>query len=321
MTIGSLSSKSLKYQAKQLLFRHQKAYLMASGLYMVLAMVVALLQEYLPGTSPLYLLYSSVEEYSLATGVWSLDAPSASQFIQAIGGVPEAFAQLGAFLGALRVEEAGQVWMIFLPYGQLPSAIFLQILFLVLTAPMLLALLHQLWGCYRGEPKPLKQMLNWYLDLRLAGRSILLQLGLSLFQLVLSLITALPALILLVVACTTEGGLNESLLMLVLPLSCLGSIAAYTGYCLCMPVRYLLAEQPQQGIIAAVKGTLALLKGQWKAFLLLQMTFIPFQIVGLFSYGVMDLYLIPYQAMTNFLFFAHLRGEAIPETRPAMPRL
>lgn len=311
----SLRPRGLKHKARELLLQHQKPYLMMAGLYVLLTMAIYFLQSTLISSSPIYLIYSAIEDYPLQTGMWQLDSSATTGFMQAMGSIPEQYAKWGSFLFAFRVEEAGQLLMMFIPYAQIPMALLLQLLFLVLTAPMYFALLQQLWACFRGSPKPLKELLVWYLDLRLVARSVALQLSLTLLQGLLILLCSLPSTICMALGVAMDTVLGNGLLLLSMPLSLGGCVLAYLSYAALLPSRFLLAENPELGVFSAIKQGVLQVKPYITEYSYFQLTFLPLQMLSMFSYGILDLYLIPYQGMATILFLSVTRGEALPKTK------
>lgn len=66
---------------------------------------------------------------------------------------------------------------------------------------------------------------------------------------------------------------------------------------------YILAEDPEMGIIECMKESIRIMKGRKFDYFILQLSFIGWDILSILSLGIGFLFLIPYQSMTNTYFY------------------
>ena len=78
-------------------------------------------------------------------------------------------------------------------------------------------------------------------------------------------------------------------------------------------VPYILAEHPDMPYREVLKRSAALMCGhKWKAFLL-DLSFIPWHILGLITCGIVEIfYTAPYQALTSAALYRRLSGPELP---------
>ncbi|MDO4276121.1 MAG: DUF975 family protein [Eubacteriales bacterium] len=72
---------------------------------------------------------------------------------------------------------------------------------------------------------------------------------------------------------------------------------------------YLLADDLELGGIDALKVSVRMMKGKIGKYLLLQISFIPWMILSVFTLYIGLLWLMPYMEMTNVMFYRDIRGE------------
>ena len=183
-------------------------------------------------------------------------------------------------------------------------ALLIQLAVLLLSTPILYGALQQYWHILRGEPLPFRSLFSWYLDLRLTGRAVALQLLLSVWRTATSLVCMIPGLVCTILG--SQSGAPDFLVLLALPLTLLGSLAGYFCYVRLLPAQYLLARSPELGVGQALRQGLRLLKGSGRDFFLLQLSFLVWHLVSLMLYQVLDLYVVPYQHMASMLFLTAL---------------
>ncbi len=172
MSGPTLTRRELKAQAKQTLARWARPCMLASAALLLFTLLLEVVQAVTPGTSLSYFLSAAVEDYPFQTGVW-WRRDAAARLMTTVG-LPAAFGGAGTLLGALRLDAAGLVYLLLIPFQQIPMALLIQLAVLLLSTPILYGALQQYWHILRGEPLPFRSLFSWYLDLRLTGRAVAL---------------------------------------------------------------------------------------------------------------------------------------------------
>ncbi len=127
--------------------------MLASAALLLFTLLLEVVQAVTPGTSLSYFLSAAVEDYPFQTGVWRLDAGAATRLMTTVG-LPAAFGGAGALLGALRLDAAGLVYLLLIPFRQIPMALLIQLAVLLLSTPILYGALQQYWHILRGSLSP-----------------------------------------------------------------------------------------------------------------------------------------------------------------------
>ena len=99
-------------------------------------------------------------------------------------------------------------------------------------------------------------------------------------------------------------------------------IAYAVGYCVYIPVAlaldntyFLLLDFPEKKIGDILRSSFRLIKGNRKRLFLLELSFIPLQLLALLSFGVGNLWLSPYMHMTYTLFYMDLANPGSLQNR------
>ncbi len=211
---------------------------------------------------------------------------------------------LAGITAALRMDTMGLVLALQFTWQELASYTLEGILVLIMTAPLSYGALEHFDGILRKQVFPAKTLLRWYTDLHLTGRSVLLELLLALVDWVCRIVGVLPGLFLLYRVESAElepvvsGGLMgiSSLLML------LGAVLGYAVSCQLLPARYLLAHDPKRTVFSALKESLTLLKGRRRDYVVFCLSFLPWKLVSVFTYGLADVYYMPYYTLASLRY-------------------
>ena len=99
-------------------------------------------------------------------------------------------------------------------------------------------------------------------------------------------------------------------------------IAYVVGYCIYIPVAlaldntyFLLLDFPDKKIGDILRSSFRLIKGNRKRLFLLELSFIPLQLLAFLSFGVGNLWLSPYMHMTYTLFYMDLANPGSLQNR------
>lgn len=288
----TLGHRSLKSRARETMRRFVAPCLAASSALLLVSLVGTLLLGRSGGLIFPGLLDTA--QFHVGTGLWS----ASPQWLTDIG--LGSYAAQGGALAALRVESARLIMVYVLPWAQLRPWLVATVLAFLLSAPMRYGCLSQLWQVAEGHPAPPKGALAWYLDLRLTLKALGLQLVLGLWEWGAQLVCMLPAMGLMVLCAGAPG--RSPVWYLILALLVGGMLAGYYVSLLLAPARLLLARRPEGGVANALREGWTALKGRRRAFFLLQLSFLPWHLVSLFSYGVTDLVIFPYQQLSTIYF-------------------
>ena len=232
--------------------------------------------------------------FGVNTGLWS----ATPQWLAEIG--LEDYAAQGGVLAALRVEAARLILVYVLPWVQLRPFLLTSAVVLLVSAPVRYGALGQLWQVAAGTPAPPKSLFSWYLDLRLTAKALCLQLALGVWELLVQLLCLAPAALLMVRG--AEAGQGSPLWSLSLAALVGGTLAGYCAGLLLAPARLLLARTPALGVWTALRQGWSALRGRRMAFFKLQLSFLPWQLLSVFTYRVTDLMLFPYQQLASIYF-------------------
>lgn len=72
-------------------------------------------------------------------------------------------------------------------------------------------------------------------------------------------------------------------------------------------VFYILLDNPDMNIMEAIKKSWNMMKGHKLDYVILQLSFLGWMIVGIFTLGILYLWLVPYIAVTNANFYNSLK--------------
>ncbi len=118
----------------------------------------------------------------------------------------------------------------------------------------------------------------------------------------------LPAAIFVYIS-SSEGGLDSGNFIIAILLIILGfALAMYLTVALSVS-RFVMIDKPMTPVIECVKKSVELIKGQKVKMLQLQLSFIGWFLLGMFSLGVGMLWVMPYYYETMAVFYRQLRNE------------
>lgn len=72
---------------------------------------------------------------------------------------------------------------------------------------------------------------------------------------------------------------------------------------------FLLADEPKQNGIHTLEKSFSMMKGNMGKYLLLQLSFFPYWLLSLFTFGIALLWVLPYMQMASAQFYRDLSGE------------
>lgn len=297
------ASRLLKARAKETMRRSMAPCLAGSALLLAVTLAGTLLLGRTGGLVFPGLLETA--DFNVGTGLWSASA----QWLTDIG--LGSYAAQGGAVAALRVEAARLIMVYVVPWVQLRPWLITTLLVFLLSAPARYGCLSLLWRVAEERPAPPSGLLSWYLDLRLTGKALGLQLVVGLWEWAAQLLCMAPAMGLMILCSGAPG--TSPVWYLILLLMVVGLLGGFYVSLLLAPARLLLARRPERGIGDALRSGWAALAGRRGAFFRLQLSFLPWYLVSIFTYGISDLLLFPYQQLASIYFL-----DGAPE-REALP--
>ena len=285
------SSKELKREGKMTMGKTMPQWFRITLILIAVQLAAFILRAELGGTIGWYLIpLENVPD--AATGLYAME-----QGFQAI----------------FRVELMSVVAAIELTYGEIVLFLVINLVALILVAPMKLAVLERLWISFRQglvAPDKLPKATRWYTQPKLFGKAVVVELLLLLGGNVAGIVFTLPssALYVLLYGGNWLGNVMEPtpllsmLALLAVGLLILGAWLAYFLYSTLYPVAYCLAAQPSYSIGKVLKRGLASTKGARGNFVTFRLTFLLWLVISNFTYGVVDIYILPYLSFSSFLF-------------------
>ena len=295
MTEHPFQRRALKFRAKRTFFRFLRPCLACTFLLIALSLLARIFSVVSGGT--LFYTFLPQWQFPVETGIWRAD-PTAMTNLLDLMGLGE-LGSLGGIIFSIRLDGLEQVMVLPVAWRQVINLLAVQAVVLLVTSPLLYGVLGQYRGMLEGRSMPVRTIFRWYADLRLTAKALAIQIVLNLWRLVTILLLSLPGIV-----CSVLG--NESgsmaLLMLALPMVVGGLVVSYCLYLLLLPASYVLARSPEVSVGQAFSQGLALLGGRWGDYCKLNLSFLPWHILGMFFYGAPNLFVIPYVQMSNFLF-------------------
>lgn len=218
------------------------------------------------------------------------------------------------FFAALRIDAVGVGLSVAITPQVAAALVITQLLITAVVAPFKLGAMENLYTLARGSVSPFRAALQWYLDLRRAGSAILTELVLFLCWAVLCLLLSLPGLTLL---WSSNGDLDR-----MSAASWLILAALFLAHCVMTQLvlaRCQLARSPLAGPLAAFRETFRILKGRRGQYLIFRLSFLVLEFINQLTRGLFNLYLFPYQNLSDFLWLEAAEGRTPDMTVPPVP--
>ena len=198
---------------------------------------------------------------------------------------------------ALRLDEMGVGVSVAITPIMVLTVLGMQLLCAAVTAPVRLGCLHHLWAVHTKQPITPRAVFAPYADPRRSLQSVLLELLLTLIQLILQLIFCLPALYVLQDRGPTLEGFAAAGWTMTL------------GFLVCWLImtqfdlaRYLLARDEQATALSALRDNFALLRHAGGRLLRFRLSFAILEILTGLTNGVFDMFRFPYQGLATILW-------------------
>ncbi len=222
----------------------------------------------------------------------------------------------GGVTAVLRLEEMGFLAAMPLTLQKVGSVILVQTAVLALSTPLLFGALEQFSAVLKDSPQPMSILPRWYRDARLTLKSVGLNLILESAHVVLFLLGAVPGFTLFVWYSASGQAASASLLPACAILFLAGVSGAYFLYTALLPSRYLLAVEPSASIGQVLSGSFRLLRGNRRGYFAFCLSFLLWNIFVNATYGALNIFVLPYFHLANFIYLRALAGDPVSETPP-----
>lgn len=292
----SQQRRALKFRAKRTFLRFIRPCLVCTFLLILLSLLAQLFSAVSGGT--FFYTVMDVRQFPMSTGIWKADATAMTNLLALLG--LERLGDLGGLIFSVRYEDVGQVLVFPVAWRQVVDVVIIQGIVLLVTAPLSYGVLSHYRSFLEGRVRPFRTLFGWYADLRLTAKALAVQVILTLWRLLATLLCLLPGMFCFVAGTIVPNG--EIMLLLSTPVLLLGVLAGYYLYVLLLPARYVLARDPASSVPQAFSKGLGLLSGRHLEYFKLNFSFLPWHIASMLLYSVPDLFVIPYVEMSNFLF-------------------
>lgn len=290
-----LNTRELKFEGKTIIRATMALWFKLTLSFVMFGIGLELLSAQLGGTLPLY--------------IFSLES-----FPDTVTG----FARIeDGFQFVLRMDLMGTVASFSITYSQILLLLVIQAILLIALSPFRMIILELLWKSFRSEEIEAGNRFRWYRKPSLMGKSIAVGAIVGLGGKLLSILLMLPSLIISFLIASGDmatyfGGdyaKVELMAGLGIALMVLGAFFAFYIHSVLDPIYYCLAAKPEYSLGKVISRGLASTKGYRKEFFILRMSFLPWYIVSRFSYGMVDMYALPYISFTSFCFLREVALE------------
>lgn len=209
-----------------------------------------------------------------------------------------------------RMDLTQTVLAIPLTYRQIVVFILINLLCLALLAPLRLGAMEQYWNVMRTGQGSIQAVGQWYRQSGRMGKAIVVEFVITALVRMIGVIATIPSLYLYYLFYTTTPSLDaytSTSSMLQMGAAFLAIAAALFTFWLhsvLLPVRYCLCAHPEYSIGQAFRRGLASTKGFRGAFFGFRLSYLLWFAVSQFTYGVLDLYVLPYTSLGGMIFLS-----------------
>lgn len=299
MSSGTPYRRALKLQARRTLASFAGPCLAAASLLLIFSGLTRLTSDLT--SAGLYYSIFDTQQLPVQTGLWQANASVMANLLSMMG-MDTVLSTMGGVVFALQ-DGGGQVLVLPVAWRQLARMAAVHSVFFLLAVPLQYGVIRRFWLLLRGEPAPFRRIFAWYLDLWMTGRALVVELVLGMWQWSTRTLSMVPALFCLV-AGSMAGEQGWFLLLLSVPLAILGFLGSYYLQTLLLPVRYLLAANPELSVRQAFSHGLRMIPGRRWEYFKLNLSFLPWLILSMVLLDLPSLYVVPYLYISNFLFLS-----------------
>ena len=209
-----------------------------------------------------------------------------------------------------RMDLTQTVLAIPLTYRQIAVFVLINLLCLALLAPLRLGAMEQYWNVIRTGQGNVQAVGQWYRQSGRMGKAIVVEFVITVLVRAVGVVATLPSLYLYYLFYTTTPSVDaytSASSMLQMGAGALAIVAALFTFWLhsvLLPVRYCLCAHPEYSLGQAFRRGMASTKGFRGAFFGFRLSYFLWFAVSQFTYGVLDLYVLPYTSIGGMIFIS-----------------
>lgn len=227
----------------------------------------------------------------------------------------------GSLTAVLRLDTVGAVLASKVASQDLMACGLELLLIFLALVPLFYGTMNAMAELLRGRKFEWREYFRWYTDLGRLGKALCAELPIRLLRDLAYFVSAVPSVLIIAWANSASTGLSQGAATGMNYLSLLVMLAvlavAYVPTCFLMPVRYVLAAEPELSVREAYRKGFQVLKGRRGQYYIFCLTFAVWQGLNMLCYGALYLYLLPYMTMSTmvFLHIIPARGENAGDLR------
>lgn len=255
-------------------------------------------------------------------GVLTYGLMDLAQYADTASGI---YFNAGGLIVLFRMDLTQMVLAIPLTYGQIGRFLLIGGIALVVTAPLRLGAMERYWGTLRGEPGQVNQIFRWFREKNRWGKAILVEFVLDVLVRLVGLVVTLPAFYLYYLFYSTTPTMEaftttSSLLQMGgLVWGIAAAVFTFWLHTVLLPVRYCLCAHPEYSLGMTFRRGLQSVKGFRKPFFWFRLSYILWYFLSQMSYGVVDLFTLPYSSLGSMIFLQEAARAREGDTNPQIP--
>lgn len=209
-----------------------------------------------------------------------------------------------------RMDLTQTVLAIPLTYRQIAVFVIINVLCLALLAPLRLGAMEQYWNVMRTGQGNVFGVGQWYRQSGRMGKAIVVEFVITVLVRIIGVVATIPSLYLYYLFYTSTPSLDaytsaSSMLQMGAGILAIAAVLfTFWLHTILLPVRYCLCAHPEYSIGQAFRRGMASTKGFRGAFFGFRLSYILWFVASQFTYGVLDLYVLPYTSLGGMIFIS-----------------
>lgn len=208
----------------------------------------------------------------------------------------------------LRMDLTQTVLAIPIAYAQLRVFLLVNAVLFILIAPLRVGVMEQYWAILQDKPMVITRVFHWYQDLKLFVKAVVVEFLLGGVVRLVAVVATLPSFYLIyrfystVTTMESVTPMDTALQFLSMLLSIVAALVAFWLHTFFLPVRYCLALHPEYSWSETFQRGFESVRGYRAEFFRFRLSYAVWFILSQLSYGVLDLYVMPYSSFGSMLF-------------------
>ncbi len=209
-----------------------------------------------------------------------------------------------------RMDLTQTVLAIPLTYRQIAVFVIINVLCLALLAPLRLGAMEQYWNVMRTGQGNVFGVGQWYRQSGRMGKAIVVEFVITVLVRIIGVVATIPSLYLYYLFYTSTPSLDaytsaSSMLQMGAGILAIAAVLfTFWLHTILLPVRYCLCAHPEYSIGQAFRRGMASTKGFRGGFFGFRLSYILWFAASQFTYGVLDLYVLPYTSLGGMIFIS-----------------